>query len=216
MRNVNVLKGNGRNLLGIAELTQKRNVCIDIVDVINAHQGVNLQYVPVPPSSSWIKSMVKTFASAAIGLIPGVGPLMAFSFELAWQAIEDPDAFRRDPLGLGADLVVAIIQTGAGMKDNVRPGMGGKRSLTAQGMDEENEKFAQAMKELGTEDAGEPLDRGEEPQYTPLGDTTESVDDEYQLETIVVTPAPEGFVDPTRQELVDFSGRGGWNDYKNE
>lgn len=159
--------------------------------------------------------MIQKFASAAIGLIPGVGPLMAFAFDMAWQAIEDPDSFLKDPLGLGTDFIAAVIMSAGGVKNKVKPGMAGKppRSMGGQTLEPAAAEADQAIEDFSQKVADIPVYRGREPEYVPFADTTESIKDEADNETIVVFEAAEDFVDPYSLELADFSKRGSLEEY---
>ena len=115
---------------------------VDLVDIVNAHHGVNLQYTPTT-HQPWVANMIRGFAAVAIGLIPGIGPLLALSFEIGMQAIMNPDAFRAENiLGLAPDILDAIIGSASKSKPNVRPGRFSGEIETASDVSEEDKSSA--------------------------------------------------------------------------
>jgi hypothetical protein len=85
---------------------------IDLVTVINAHQGIDLTYRPFQ-FRSFVADALREIISFGLGFIPGVGTLLAISFNVGYVLITNPDRFR-DEFGpsLGLDIVAGLIEAG--------------------------------------------------------------------------------------------------------
>lgn len=66
---------------------------IDLARILSAQQGVQLQYPPFQ-HRSFVVDALRQIISFGLGSIPGVGTLLAISFNVGWELIENPNNFR--------------------------------------------------------------------------------------------------------------------------
>jgi len=83
----------------------------DWTKVNKANTGLDLMWNP-PQKSTWIENFMKNTLTIAIGFVPGIGPILAVAFPLAWTALTDPDSFVSTLKDLcpGIDLADHVVQ----------------------------------------------------------------------------------------------------------
>ncbi|KAF3026760.1 hypothetical protein E8E14_014836 [Neopestalotiopsis sp. 37M] len=65
----------------------------DWAKVASANYGLAIQWKPSIKKQDWMENFLKNSLTVAVGFIPGIGPIAAIAFPLAWTAIADPDNF---------------------------------------------------------------------------------------------------------------------------
>ena len=84
---------------------------IDITTLINAHQGIDINYRPFQ-YRSFVADALKQIIGFGLGFVPGVGTLLTISFNVAFELIMYPDQFR-EVFGpsLGFDIVSGLVES---------------------------------------------------------------------------------------------------------
>ncbi|KAE8353679.1 hypothetical protein BDV28DRAFT_147847 [Aspergillus coremiiformis] len=136
----------------------------DFINFINANFAVDVIWKPMPPQNRFILDLVSTVISAALGCVPGIGPLLSAGFTVAWQAATDPDGFREWARsgGWALTLIETVIGSADSMRGYVHPSWqgGNPRLLEA----------APASGEPGPVEAqGEEKEQREEPDWEHAG-----------------------------------------------
>jgi hypothetical protein len=65
---------------------------IDLAKVLSATFGVEVGWRPYEPST-FLRDLIIRLVDTALGMVPGVGPLLSIAFGIAVQALEDPHSF---------------------------------------------------------------------------------------------------------------------------
>ncbi|RFN51848.1 hypothetical protein FIE12Z_3902 [Fusarium flagelliforme] len=65
---------------------------IDLAKVLSATFGVEVGWRPYEPSR-FLRDLIIRLVDTALGMVPGVGPLLSIAFGIAVQALEDPHSF---------------------------------------------------------------------------------------------------------------------------
>jgi len=68
---------------------------IDLAKVLSATFGVEVGWRPYEPSR-FLRDLIIRLVDTALGMVPGVGPLLSIAFGIAVQALEDPHSFGND------------------------------------------------------------------------------------------------------------------------
>ncbi|KAJ4011778.1 hypothetical protein NW752_004179 [Fusarium irregulare] len=68
---------------------------IDLAKVLSATFGVEVGWRPYEPSR-FLRDLIIRLVDTALGMVPGVGPLLSIAFGIAVQALEDPHSFSID------------------------------------------------------------------------------------------------------------------------
>ncbi|KAK8118447.1 uncharacterized protein PG998_003073 [Apiospora kogelbergensis] len=63
---------------------------LDWLEIQKAHSGLDLMWKKAE-KGTWVGDFTKNFMTFGIGFIPGIGPLLAITFSLAWTAVQDGD-----------------------------------------------------------------------------------------------------------------------------
>ncbi|KAH6656061.1 hypothetical protein BKA67DRAFT_690750 [Truncatella angustata] len=65
---------------------------LDWARVAAANYSLAVQWRPTPKKQDWLNNFLKNSLTIAAGFIPGIGPLAAIAFPVAWTAISDSDS----------------------------------------------------------------------------------------------------------------------------
>ncbi|KAM0232019.1 hypothetical protein ACHAPO_008053 [Fusarium lateritium] len=76
---------------------------IDFARILSATFGVEVGWRPYEPST-FLRDLVIRLVDTALGMVPGVGPILSIAFGIAVQALEDPHSF-------GIDNILGLNQT---------------------------------------------------------------------------------------------------------
>lgn len=84
----------------------------DWAKVASANYGLAIQWKPAIKKQDWLENFLKNSLTIAVGFIPGIGPIAAIAFPLAWTAIADPDSFVDTLRNMcpGADLQLKVVE----------------------------------------------------------------------------------------------------------
>jgi hypothetical protein len=98
---------------------------IDLAQAQSAEQGVKLKYEADEPDEKFITDLLVGFVAVGLGLIPAVGPLVAFGWSIMYEVMTDTDKFIK------------------------AAGVGGKAPALTQALVDSRETFKPMMKAAG-------------------------------------------------------------------
>lgn len=77
----------------------ENNNMIDIVKLWSAEQGIKISYDKVQQDPHFLVGAVVNLVQVGAGCVPYIGPLLVIAVEFGYQAILNPDQFRRSVYG---------------------------------------------------------------------------------------------------------------------
>ncbi|RBR26197.1 uncharacterized protein FIESC28_00980 [Fusarium coffeatum] len=99
---------------------------IDLAKVLSATFGVKVGWRPYEPSR-FLRDLIIRLVDSALGMVPGVGPLLSIAFGIAVQALEDPHSFSIDNiLGLKQTAMDEVTRSSNKHRKYLAPGFMGK------------------------------------------------------------------------------------------
>lgn len=109
------VKHDGAQLTTISKGMENNNM-IDIVKVWSAEQGLKISYDKVQQDPHFLVSVTVNLMQVGAGSVPLIGPLLVIAVEFGYQAILNPDQFRRSVYGeaiaaRGPEYIEAILKS---------------------------------------------------------------------------------------------------------